>query len=292
MRKGSRHSKKGKRAASGPQNEALVEHRQFGVWDLYVERDPKLSYIPTSWGVEKYAGLLNDLPYFWRTVRDVGTMAWPLLALYVVITLIKSLIPALNLWYVGYTFEKLDNSQFSRLSGQLVNIVSADGHLRVPLTRNLVVSQVQVAVDKRAVDTDHLIRIAGGRVLCAAIGQILDSALWRVSGALNGRIRRFYSTHIFHSVARLDVPTWDDPVVSAQIEAVIPKGSNSIAWAAITSIVQTGSTFVRLFSQTAVLMGVLWDQRDGLFLSLLTFASDAFTFFNLTLGGDIGVGGG
>jgi hypothetical protein len=91
-------------------------------------------------------------------------------------------------------------------------------------------------------------------------------------------------------VARLDVPTWDDPVVSAQIEAVIPKDSNTIAWAAITSLVQTGSTFVRLFSQTVVLMGVLREQRDGLLLSLLSFASDAFTCLNLTFAGDIGGG--
>ena len=108
--------------------------------------------------------------------------------------------------------------------------------------------------------------------------------------ALNGRIRQFYSAHIFHSVARLDVPTWDDPVVSAQIEAVIPKDSNTIAWAAITCLVQTGSTFVRLFSQTAVLIGVLREQRDGLLLSLLSFASDAFTCLDFTFTGDIGGG--
>lgn len=162
--------------------------------------------------------------------------------------------------------------------------------LRIALTRSLVVSQVQVAVDKRTVDTDHLIRIAGGRVLCAAAEQILDAASWKVSTALNGRIRQFYSTHIFHSVARLDVPTWDDPVVAAQIDSVIPKDSNTIAWAAITCLVQTGSTVVRLFSQTAVLMGVLRGQRDGLLLSLLSFAGDAFTCFNFTYAGDIGGG--
>lgn len=93
-------------------------------------------------------------------------------------------------------------------------------------------------------------------------------------------------------MARLDVPTWDDPVVSAQIEAVIPKDSNTIAWAAITSLVQTGSTFVRLFSQTAVLMGVLREQGDGLLLSLLSLASNALTFFDFTLTGDIGGGSG
>jgi len=89
-------------------------------------------------------------------------------------------------------------------------------------------------------------------------------------------------------MARLDVPTWDDPVVSAQIEAVLPKGSNTVAWAAITSLVQTGSTILRLFSQSAVLMGVLRDQRDGYLLSLLSMASEAFAIFNLSYGGDLG----
>jgi hypothetical protein len=163
---------------------------------------------------------------------------------------------------------------------------------RTPLTLSLglVASQVQAAVDKRAVDTHLLTRIAGGRVLCAAAEQILESASYKVSTALNWRIRQFYSTHIFHSVARLDVPTWDDPVVSAQIDAVVPKDSNTIAWAAITSLVHTGSTIVRLFSQTAVLVGVLQEQRDGILLSLLSFAGDAITYFNFTFVGDIGGG--
>jgi hypothetical protein len=170
--------------------------------------------------------------------------------------------------------------------------VQTDNTLCIPLTRCLVsvVSQVQVAVDKRTVDTTHLIRIAGGRVLCAASDKILESASWKVATALNGRIRRFYSAHIFHSVARLDVPTWDDPVVYAQIDTVIPKDSNTIAWAAIACLMQTASTLVTLFSQTAVLIGVLREQRDGLLLALLSFASDAFTCFNFTFTGDIGGG--
>ncbi len=104
MRKDRRFSKEGKGAAFDPQNRTLVEHRQFGVWDLYIERDPKLSYFPTSWRIEQYVGLLNDLPYLWRTIRDVGSVAWPLLVLYVAITLMKSLVPALNLWYVECTY--------------------------------------------------------------------------------------------------------------------------------------------------------------------------------------------
>jgi hypothetical protein len=155
------------------------------------------------------------------------------------------------------------------------------------LSLGLAPLQVQVAVDKRAVDTRLLTKIACGRVFCAAAEQILETASWKVSTALNGRIRRFYSAHIFHSVARLDVPTWDDPVVSAQIDAIIPKDSNTIAWGAITSIVQTWSTVVNLFSQTAVLVGVLQEQRDGFLLSMISFAGEVIMCFNLTFVGDI-----
>jgi hypothetical protein len=107
MRKDLRYSKQGKGAAFDSQNRTPVEHRQFGVWDLYVERDPKLSYFPTSWRLEEYARLFNDIPYLWRTVRDVGVVAWPLLLLYVAITLLKSLVPAASLWYVESSFRSL-----------------------------------------------------------------------------------------------------------------------------------------------------------------------------------------
>lgn len=93
-------------------------------------------------------------------------------------------------------------------------------------------------------------------------------------------------------MARLDVPTWDDPMVASHIDVVLPRGSTTIAWAAITAVVQTGSTFLRLFSQTAVLMGVLRDQEDGYLLSVLSFAGHAVTYFNISLGLDGGIGPG
>jgi hypothetical protein len=99
MRKNRRREKKRRGSAFDPQN-GTVEHRKLGVWDLYIERDPTLSYFPTSWRMEEFAGLLNDIPYLWRTIRDVGAVTWPLLLLYVVITLISSLVPALKLWCV------------------------------------------------------------------------------------------------------------------------------------------------------------------------------------------------
>jgi hypothetical protein len=150
-------------------------------------------------------------------------------------------------------------------------------------------TQVQSAVDKRAVDTHLLFQIAGGRVLCAAAEHSLHYAARKVSTALNWRIKRFYSAHIFHAVARLDVPSWDDPFVSAQIDAVTPRGPRTVAWTAITGLIHSGSTLLKLFSQTAVLLGVLREQRDGLALSFLSFASDAVSFFNFS--DEMGMGG-
>lgn len=102
MKRNRRRSKKGRGGTFDPQNETLVEHRKLGVWDLYIERDPKLSFFPTSWKIGEYVGMWNDLPYLWRTIRDVGFVAWPLLLLYVAITVTSSLIPALNLWCVSH----------------------------------------------------------------------------------------------------------------------------------------------------------------------------------------------
>ena len=101
MKKNRRRSRRGKGSAFDPQNETLVEYRKLGVWDLYTERDHKLSLFPTWWKIEEYVGMWNDLPYLWRTICDVGTVAWPLLLLYVAIMATSSLVPALDLWCVS-----------------------------------------------------------------------------------------------------------------------------------------------------------------------------------------------
>lgn len=127
-----RRSKKGKGGTFDPQNGTLVEHHKLGVWDFYVERDAKLSYFPASWKIEEYAGIFNDLPYLWRTIRDVGAVAWPLLLLYLAISLITSLIPALNLWCVEcFCLSFMKTRLHFRFSGQLLNIVSAN-HAKFP----------------------------------------------------------------------------------------------------------------------------------------------------------------
>ncbi|KAH9034133.1 HlyB/MsbA family ABC transporter [Lactarius hengduanensis] len=237
-----------------PLNKTDFEHVNLGVWDLYVMRHTRLSrYLPTSWKIEEYVRILKDVPYLWRTLRDMDTVARPLLLLYLGIAIAQSLNPAVRLWF----------------SGQLLRVV-------------------QSAVDNRAVDARLLFWVAGGRALCTAAEHALFYASKRVTTPLSARVRQFYSGRIFRSMARLDVPTWDDPSVSSQIQALQPEypGTESVALTAIMTLVETGSAFLRMFSEGGVLFRVLWEQEDGSLLVLASLACEALSYFALS-GGSI-----
>ena len=152
--------------------------------------------------------------------------------------------------------------------------------------------QVQSAIDSRTVDTNLLFRVAGGRALCAAAEQILSYALGNVTNSLNASSRQLYSGRIFRSMARLDVPTWDDPAVSSQINGLQSRmpDSDSVAWGAISTLVETGSAFLRMFSEAVVLVRVLRDHGDGPLLVILSLACEAVSLF--TFEGGFGLGNG
>ena len=75
------------------------EHIQLGVWDLYIMRTQLLRYLPTPWKIEEYAQIWNDIPYLRRAVLDMS-IAWLHLSAYLIVTLARSLVPALSLWSV------------------------------------------------------------------------------------------------------------------------------------------------------------------------------------------------
>jgi hypothetical protein len=144
------------------------------------------------------------------------------------------------------------------------------------------VFQVETAVEKHTVDTRFLFQTAAGRAFCTAAQHFIRFASEKVSQSLNSRCRQFYSTRIFHAVARLDVPTWDDPAVAAHINALFTDSHRTNTWEAIATLVDTGSAFLRVLSQTAVLFGVLREQKDGLLLALVSFSSDLLTYFDMS----------
>jgi len=84
-------------------------------------------------------------------------------------------------------------------------------------------------------------------------------------------------------MARLDVPTWDDPAVASQINGLFPRTSHTISWTVIMTFVETISAIVRMISQTVILFSVLRGQQDGLSYALLTFASNLVSYLNFSI---------
>jgi hypothetical protein len=84
-----------------PRDGKVIEHHKLGVWDLYIERDKLLSYLPAFLKVDAYVRMWNDIPYLWRTICDVFTISWPLFSLFLILTVAESLLPSLSLWSVA-----------------------------------------------------------------------------------------------------------------------------------------------------------------------------------------------
>ncbi|KAH7911825.1 P-loop containing nucleoside triphosphate hydrolase protein [Hygrophoropsis aurantiaca] len=244
MRKARRAARQGK---FDTEDLARIKHTRIGVWDLYEERQTDLP-IPGSSKLETYAQMIQSLPYVWRMIKDIFSInrCWILLSLYLVVELISSLIPAVSLWY----------------SGQLLHLV-------------------ETAVEKRSVDKHVLLNVAGGRVACSIATRLLQYFRSRLGIPLNIRIKQFYSTHIFHSMARLDVPTFEDPAVQRQLEAAWSTSwQTSVAWETVQITFTVVTTAIRLISQLSVLFSVLRDQRDGPLLAALSFSQSLFQWYS------------
>ncbi|KAL0949113.1 hypothetical protein HGRIS_009200 [Hohenbuehelia grisea] len=250
-----RRKQRNRKGVFNPEDTANVRHTRVGIWDLYEEIDPKLAKIPGASRLETYLDLGNSLPFVWRMLKDVGSIrsCWTLLFGYLVMELAAALIPALSLWY----------------SSQLLVIV-------------------EKAVEHRSVDQSILFKIAAGRFTCSCLKRIFVHIKRRLSVPLNQRIKQHYSAHIFSAMARLDVPTFDDPLIQRQLEAALPANSrSSIAWDTMQMTSRLVSTVVQLLSQLGVLVGVLREQQDGVLLALLSFVpallhwnNVARTYFN------------
>ena len=143
------------------------------------------------------------------------------------------------------------------------------------------IPQVETAVEKRTVDKDVLLHIAAGRVACAVAERLLQYSKYHISHPLNLAIKQFYSTHIFHAMARLDLPTFEDPAIQRQLEGAWSTSyKSSVAWETIRLTSNVIMTVIRLLSQLSVLISVLRHQRDGTLLALLSFSQSLFQWFS------------
>ncbi|EJF56118.1 P-loop containing nucleoside triphosphate hydrolase protein [Dichomitus squalens LYAD-421 SS1] len=239
MGRGSRRPRSTRPGTFDPNDTTRVKHTRIGVWDLYEQINPALAHVPGSSYAEKAFAAYECLPYLLRMIHDILSIrsCWWLLTAYTLAEVGQALLPAASLWY----------------SGQLINIL-------------------QTAIDTRTVDASLLFHICVGRVACSIARRLLNHALPSLRGPLARRLRARYSIHLFHARARLDLPTFEDPLVQRQLEEA-SSTSGSIAYD--TLVMGTGivSTLLQVVSQVGVLAQVLGGQRDGWLLAMLSFAT-------------------
>ncbi|KAH9947363.1 P-loop containing nucleoside triphosphate hydrolase protein [Amylocystis lapponica] len=223
-----------------PENTAIVKHTRVGVWDLYEERHPKFIWrLPGLSTVERYGEMFQNAPYVWKMLKDISSIrnCWSLLCCFLLVQLLLSLIPAASLWY----------------SGKLLTIV-------------------QEALESRMVDEQLLLRISAARVCCSIAKRLLKYAKSRLSFILSARMKQHFSVHLFRARARLDLPTFEDPIVQRQLEEASSSSAGSTAWDTLSMVVTAAATAVQIVSQLSVLANVLSDQLDGPLLSALSFS--------------------
>lgn len=81
-------------------------------------------------------------------------------------------------------------------------------------------------------------------------------------------------------MARLDVPTFEDPAVSRQLESAWSTSPrSSVPWDTIRMTSNVLTTIIRVLSQVSVLISVVHHQQDGTLLAFLSFSQSVFQWF-------------
>ena len=133
-------------------------------------------------------------------------------------------------------------------------------------------------MERGTVDRELLLYASVGRLGCGFADHVLRYFKSSVEFPLNLKIKKHYSIHIFESMARLDVPTFDDPLVQTRLDTATTssRSSHSLAWDTITVIIGIWTAIVRLASQLSVLMKVVGGQRDGIVFVVMHFGQELF----------------
>ena len=127
-----------------------------------------------------------------------------------------------------------------------------------------------MAVKDRTVDKKLLTGVASGQMFCAIARRLLQHIESRVVEPLDRRIKGHYAEHIFEAYARLDVPTFDDPIARRRLESAWSERT-SVAWDAVQSVSGTFFTLIQLVTEMSVLFRVLRGQKDGILFAVLSF---------------------
>lgn len=233
-----------------PKDARRVRYTRVSVWDLYEEcqTNSSLPRIPGSSIAETCAQMIQNTPYLVRMLKDVLSIrrVQILLPIFLITEVLDSLIPAVSLWY----------------SGQLLRLIPN-------------------AIERHTMDSTVLIHAAVGHLTCKVASRLLKYAQHLVVLPMDMSVEQFYAGHIFHSTARLDLPTMEDPAVQKQLHSVKPNWSHSVAWETIEVSTHIVMTLISMLSQLLVLFTVLQEQQDGLLLIILGCSRSIFLWYSM-----------
>ncbi|KAG1825435.1 P-loop containing nucleoside triphosphate hydrolase protein [Suillus subaureus] len=225
-----------------------VTHTRIGIWDLYEQCGKELPRRPDSSMLGTFVRIRDNMPYVVRMFKEILNIrrVRMLLPAFLVVQVLDSLIPAVSLWY----------------DGQLLRLV-------------------ETAMETRTVDTAVVIHVAVGRVTCAVASHLLRHIQSRIRIPVNMSIKQFYARHIFHSMARLDLPTFTDSAVQKQLDFAAQHRvlGTSLAWEAIQGLTNLVATATSMFSQLFVLFTVVRKQQDGPLLVILGFSQSMLRWY-------------
>jgi hypothetical protein len=129
---------------------------------------------------------------------------------------------------------------------------------------------VQATINDRELDAKVLIQLTCGRVVCSLVQSLLE----RIDGWLyldfDDLVKRHYSSYAFKHIARIDLPTFMDPSVSQQLDAVSLRYGFCSVGRTLDSLLHSGCSILVLFTQVGVLITILREQGISSSLSLLT----------------------
>ena len=185
---------------------------------------------------------LKALPYVIRAVKVLAFLCYKTLLIYIICGLVISLLPATSLFY----------------SSQLLQVV-------------------QDSIDSRTVDTYLLFRVLFFRFGSIGLSRMARIAQERASRKIISKMRTHYAEHILYAHSRLDVPTYNDLAVQGQLDS-IRYSRNTAAWSCIRTVITFLSAVIQLITQVSVLISVLKDQPDGIWLALLGFAQPVLSW--------------
>ncbi|KAG1908605.1 P-loop containing nucleoside triphosphate hydrolase protein [Suillus fuscotomentosus] len=225
-----------------------VTHTRIGIWDLYEERGKELPRSPDSSILKTIVQIRDNMPYVVRMFKEILNIRRVpmLLSAFLAVKVLDSLIPAVSLWY----------------DGQLLQLV-------------------ETVMETPTIDTTVVIHVAVGRVTCAVASHLLKHIQRRMEIPINISIRQFYARHLFHSTARLDLPTFTDSAVQLQFDSVTNSRTmhTSLAWQAVHRLASLTTMTTGMLSELFVLFTILRKQQNGPLLVILGFSQSMFRWY-------------